>query len=73
MTLKIDAQDVVIEQGGETKNVTLDVPATEREGRTLVPLRFISENFGCDVLYEEFTDAAGNVTGSLITITSVKA
>lgn len=73
MTLKIDAQDVVIEQGGETKNVTLDVPATEREGRTLVPLRFISENFGCDVLYEEFTDAAGNVTGSLITITPAKA
>ena len=72
MTLKIDAQDVVIEQGGETKNVTLDVPATEREGRTLVPLRFISENFGCEVFYEEYTNEAGAVTGSLITIVSAK-
>ncbi len=72
MTLKIDAQDVVIEQGGETKNVTLDVPATEREGRTLVPLRFISENFGCDVFYEEYTNEAGAVTGSLITIVPAK-
>ncbi len=71
MTLKIDAQDVVIEQDGEIKNVTLDVPATEREGRTLVPLRFISENFGCDVSYEEFTDEVGNVTGSVITIVPV--
>lgn len=68
LTLKIDAQDVVIEKNGETKTVMLDVPATERKGRTLVPLRFISENFDCDVYYEEFCDAFGNATGCLIQI-----
>lgn len=69
ITLTIDEQEVDIETNGETKHVTLDVPATEREGRTLVPLRFISENFGCDVSYEEFVDELGNVTGCLITVT----
>lgn len=69
ITLTIDEQEVDIETNGETKHVTLDVPATEREGRTLVPLRFISENFGCDVSYEEFFDELGNVTGCLITVT----
>lgn len=68
LTLKIDARDVLIEKNGETETVMLDVPATEREGRTLVPLRFISENFDCDVYYEEFCDAFGNATGCLIQI-----
>lgn len=68
ITLTIDQQEVVIETNGETKQVTLDVPATEREGRTLVPLRFISENFGCDVSFEEFTDVFGNAIGCLITV-----
>lgn len=68
LTLKIDARDVVIEKNGETETVMLDVPATEREGRTLVPLRFISENFDCEVYYEEFCDAFGNATGCLIQI-----
>ncbi len=36
--------------------VTLDVPATEINGRTLVPVRAISEAFGCDVAWEEETN-----------------
>lgn len=33
------------------KTVKLDVPSVEKNGRTLVPLRFISENLGFDVKY----------------------
>ena len=31
------------------QSVTMSAPALEVDGRTLVPLRFISEAFGCDV------------------------
>lgn len=31
----------------------LDVPAKLKDGRTLVPLRFVAENFGCDVEWVE--------------------
>ena len=68
ITMTIGQQEVTIVENGETKNVTLDVPAIERNGRTLIPLRFISENFGCTVSYEEYTDSAGNITGSLVTV-----
>ena len=40
--------------------VTLDVPAAEIDGRTLVPLRFISETFEYTVDYTE-DDSALNV------------
>lgn len=35
------------------KNITLDVPATIREGRTMVPVRAVSESFGLQVLWDE--------------------
>jgi len=34
---------------------TLDVPPFIKDGRTMVPLRFIAEEFGCRVEYEETT------------------
>jgi len=37
-------------------SVALDVPANEIGGRTMVPLRFISENLGKDVSYVEATE-----------------
>ncbi len=37
------------------KEVTLDVPAKILEGRTLVPVRFISETLGCNVAWEDST------------------
>lgn len=40
--------------------VELDVPALEIDGRTLVPLRFVSEVFGCKVDYGE-GDSAINI------------
>lgn len=34
---------------------TLDVPPFIKDGRTMVPLRFIAEEFGCQVDYDEAT------------------
>lgn len=39
--------------GSTTK--TLDVPAKLINGRTLIPLRFVSENFGADVKWDQLT------------------
>ena len=39
----------------DSENVVLDVPATIVDGRTLVPLRFVSETFGFNI---EYTDSA---------------
>ena len=33
--------------------IELDVPPKIENGRTLVPIRFISENLGCDVEWDE--------------------
>lgn len=41
--------EAVADVNGET--VTLDVPSVETNGRTLVPLRFVSETLGFDVKY----------------------
>lgn len=35
----------------------IDVPPTVIDGRTLVPLRFISENFNCDVDYSDSSES----------------
>lgn len=37
------------------KEITLDVPPCTKEGRTLVPLRFIAEALGCEVDYNPTT------------------
>ena len=50
--------EVIIKIGEETatangESVRLDVPAIIENGRTLVPLRFVSEALGCQVGWEE--------------------
>lgn len=39
------------------KNIDLDVPAKIVDGRTLVPLRFISESLGATVNYDPATQS----------------
>jgi len=51
ITMYID--NPVYTAGGIEK--TLDVPPFIKDGRTMVPLRFIAEEFGCRVEYEETT------------------
>lgn len=50
------------------KPVTLDVPATVVNDRTLVPLRFISENFGATVKWYDETRTAKIVSGPVNTV-----
>ncbi|KKM09898.1 hypothetical protein SY88_17150 [Clostridiales bacterium PH28_bin88] len=54
VAMKKDDQEVVLTLDSDTVLVngnaaTIDVPATVVEGRTLVPLRFISETFGVKI------------------------
>lgn len=44
--LQINRRQATVKENGMTKNITLDVPAKISNGRTLVPIRFISEAFG---------------------------
>lgn len=46
--------EAVADVNGET--VALDVPSVETNGRTLVPLRFVSETLGFDVKYVAVTE-----------------
>lgn len=55
VTLKIDSTDAKL--NGEAK--TLDVPARIVEGRTLIPLRFVSESLGAEV---DWIDSSRTVT-----------
>jgi len=43
--------------------VPIDVPATVVNGRTLVPLRFVAENFGVEVNWNANTQTVTIVTG----------
>lgn len=52
ITMYID--NPVYTAGGIEK--TLDVPPFIKDGRTMVPLRFIAEEFDCQVEYEETTE-----------------
>ena len=47
--LTIDSTELYVNES----KVILDVPAFETEGRTLVPVRAISEAFGCQVIWHE--------------------
>ncbi|MBP3360701.1 MAG: copper amine oxidase N-terminal domain-containing protein [Clostridia bacterium] len=61
LVLTIDDDEVKKTVGDKTETVKLDVPATIRNDRTLVPLRFVSENFSCKVEYEKLEDNPGSV------------
>ena len=58
VTFAIDSADLQIDKGnadeqGNTQTVTLDVPAQIVSGRTLVPVRAISESFGLNVDWDK--------------------
>ena len=65
LVLTIDETNVTKTVGETEENIKLDVPATIRNDRTLVPLRFVSENFDCNVMFEPIEGS----TGSVISIT----
>lgn len=53
--LVINSSQAKITTGGVVKYVKLDVPATIKNGSTMVPIRFISENFGAKVAWTQAT------------------
>jgi hypothetical protein len=50
------------------KPVQMDVPATIMNGRTMLPVRFVSEHLGADVQWEELTKTV-TITVSSATVT----
>lgn len=50
--LALNSPDLQITEAGQQRSVTLATPATIVDGRVLVPLRAISEGFGCSVSWE---------------------
>lgn len=55
--LQVDSRNATI--NGQER--MLDVPARIIAGRTMVPLRFISESFGCSILWDPVTQKIGIV------------
>ncbi len=55
--LQVDSRNATI--NGQER--MLDVPARIIAGRTMVPLRFISESFGCSILWDPTTQKIGIV------------
>ena len=59
--LRQDSTQMRITTAGQTREVTLLAPATAANGRILVPLRAISEAFGCNVAWDG-TNRTVNIT-----------
>lgn len=53
VTLTIGDVKVNVEKAGKTQTITLDAAPYIKNDRTHVPLRFISETFGYDVLWDQ--------------------
>ncbi len=78
-TISMIIGEAVADVNGEI--VALDVPSVETNGRTLVPLRFVSETLGFDVKYVAITEqiiitndpAVVEVNGSKISLADFKA
>lgn len=51
--LQINRRQATVKENGRTKHITLDVPAKIMNGRTFVPIRFISEAFGEIVSWDD--------------------
>jgi len=51
--LRIEMQPGLRDVKVNEESVLLDVPAEVYKGRTLVPIRFIAETFGCDVNWDQ--------------------
>jgi len=54
VTMPIDSTSATVTKAGETKTVTLDVPATIIDDRTYVPVRFIAESLGTKVNWNPY-------------------
>ncbi len=60
VTIKKDSKNIVLKINSDVavvngENITLDAPAVIEQSRTFVPIRFISENLGWDVDWEQDT------------------
>ena len=62
ITLVIDESLAQIREDGKVNNVKMDVPAQIVNNRTLVPLRFVMENFGLDVNWDSKTRTIDVIT-----------
>jgi hypothetical protein len=66
VTASLNGSEIILTIGSNFAYVNgevvwLDVPPTVVNGRTFLPLRFVSENFGATVDYDYFTDAGNEV------------
>lgn len=53
MKLPIGSDTLTVTKGTETKEIKLDAPAYEKNDRTYVPLRFVTEALGYEVYWDE--------------------
>ncbi len=58
ISLKIGSNKATVVKGGVTSTVTLDAPAVIKNGSTMVPFRFVAENFGATVTWDGNTRTA---------------
>ncbi len=56
--LKINSSTATVIKNGVSKTVTLDAPAVIKSGSTMVPFRFVAENFGATVSWDNNTKTA---------------
>ena len=56
ISLTIGSKAAQVESRDENRTVSLTQPATEIDGYTLVPLRFVAEAFGCNVEYKRYVE-----------------
>jgi hypothetical protein len=58
ISLKIGSNKATVVKGGVSSTVTLDAPAVIKNGSTMVPFRFVAENFGATVTWDGNTRTA---------------
>jgi len=73
VTLSLEETTVILRIAENTayvngQPVSLDVPARIKEGRTMVPLRFISEALGASVTWDEATRWVDIISGPIKTV-----
>jgi len=67
VTLTIGDVKVSVEKAGKTETITLNAAPYIKDNRTYVPLRFISETFGYDVLWDQNYQSVVILDGKAIT------
>lgn len=60
ITLKLDSKQATV----NGKTIALDAPACSINGRTMVPVRFVSESLGCEVNWDKNSKTV-NITSAL--------